>query len=199
MGLHDTSVEVLEWIFATYPHIKSVLELGAQNFYHTYPSVKYGDYADKYYKAKGVEHYECIDLNGENNARVWDLSKPIAPFGLYDLVTDLGTQEHISAEMSVEALYNCWATKYFASSRLIVSANPKTGNWPKHGAYYFTTKFYEELAFLTRMRIVKLNEKPAMGNTTDGWEVMCVLEKTPASRWIGLDEFAKAFAWVCSQ
>jgi len=199
MGLNDTSVEVLEWIFATYPHIKSVLELGAQNFYHTYPSVKYGDYADKYYKAKGVEHYECIDLNGENNARVWDLSKPIAPFGLYDLVTDLGTQEHISAEMSVEALYNCWATKYFASSRLIVSANPKTGNWPKHGAYYFTTKFYEELAFLTRMRIVKLNEKPAMGNTTDGWEVMCVLEKTPASRWIGLDEFAKAFAWVCSQ
>ena len=199
MGLNDTSVEVLEWIFATYPHIKSVLELGAQNFYHTYPSVKYGDYADKYYKAKGVEHYECIDLNGENNARVWDLSKPIAPFGLYDLVTDLGTQEHISAEMSVEALYNCWATKYFASSRLIVSANPKTGNWPKHGAYFFTTKFYEELAFLTRMRIVKLNEKPAMGNTTDGWEVMCLLEKTPASRWIGLDEFAKAFEWVCPQ
>jgi hypothetical protein len=199
MGLNDTSVEVLEWIFATYPHIKSVLELGAQNFYHTYPSVKYGDYADKYYKAKGVEHYECIDLNGENNAKVWDLSKPIAPFGLYDLVTDLGTQEHISVEMSMEALYNCWATKYFAASRLIVSANPKTGNWPKHGAYFFTTKFYEELAYLTRMRIVKLNEKPAMGNTTDGWEVMCVLEKTPASRWIGLDEFAKAFEWVCPQ
>jgi hypothetical protein len=199
MGLNDTSVEVLEWIFATYPHIKSVLELGSQNFYHTYPSVKYGDYADKYYKAKGVTTYECIDLNGENDAKVWDLSKPIAPFGVYDLVTDFGTQEHISTEMSMEALYNCWATKYFASSRFIVSANPKTGNWPGHGAYFFTPKFYEELAFQTRMRIVKLNEKPAMGNTTDGWEIMCLLEKTPASRWISPDEFATAFAWVSSQ
>jgi hypothetical protein len=199
MGLHDKSLSVLEWIFATYHGIKSVLELGAQNFYQNYPPVKYGEYADKYYKVKGVEHYECIDINGENNAKVWDLSKPIAPFGLYDLVTDLGTQEHISPEMSMEALYNCWATKYFASSHLILSANPKTGHWAKHGAYYFTTKFYEELAFLTRMRIVRLEEQFAMGNDKDGWEIMCLLEKTPASRWIGLDEFATAFAWVCPQ
>ena len=197
MGLHDKSFAVLEWYFATYPHITHVLELGSQNFYHNYGPVKYGMYADKYYAVKGVEHYECIDMNGENNAKVWDLSKPIAPFGLYDLVTDLGTQEHISSEMNMEALYNCWATKYFAASRHILSANPKTGNWPKHGAYFFTTKFYEELAYLTRMRIVKLEEQFAMGNDVDGWEVMCLLEKTPASRWIGLDEFATAFAWIC--
>jgi hypothetical protein len=199
MGLHDKSFDVLQWIFATHPYMKSVLELGSQNIYHNWGSVKYGDYADKYYKIKGVEHYDCIDLNGENNAKVWDLSQPIAPFGLYDLVTDFGTQEHISVEMSMEALYNCWSTKYFAASRLIVSANPKTGNWPGHGAYFFTTKFYEELAHLTRMRIVRLEEQFAMGNDKDGWEVMCVLEKTPASRWIGRDEFASAFAWVYPQ
>ena len=197
MGLHDKSFAVLEWLFATYPHTTHVLELGSQNFYHNYGAVKYGMYADQYYKVKGVEHYDCIDMNGENNAKVWDLSKPIPPFALYNLVTDLGTQEHISSEMNMEALYNCWATKYFASGHLILSANPKTGNWPKHGAYFFTTKFYEELAYLTRMRIVRLEEQFAMGNDVDGWEVMCLLEKTPASRWIGLDEFASAFAWIC--
>lgn len=198
MGLHDKSFAVLEWLFATYPNTKVVLELGAQNIYHNWGSVKYGMYADQYYKAKGVEHYDCIDLNGENNAKAWDLSKPIAPFGLYDLVTDLGTQEHITPEPSMEALYNCWATKYFASSRLILSANPKTGHWPKHGAYFFTMKFYEELAYLTRMRVVRLEEQFAMGNDVDGWEVCCLLEKTPSSRWISLDEFASAYAWVRS-
>lgn len=199
MGLNDSSFKSLEWVFATFSGIKSVLELGSQNFYHNYGNVKYGVYADKYYKVKGVETYECIDLNGENDAKVWDLSKPIAPFGTFVLVTDFGTQEHITVEMSMEALYNCWATKYFASSRLILSANPKTGHWPKHGAYFFTFKFYETLASLTQMRVVRLEEQVAMGNFVDGVEVMCLLEKTPASRWISLDEFATAYAFVCPQ
>lgn len=198
MGLNDKSFEVLEWLFATYPVLKSVLELGSQNFYHNYGEARYGMYADKYYKVKGIKQYECIDLNGENNAKVWDLSKPIAPFCLYDLVTDFGTQEHIDTELNMESLYNCWTTKYHASSRFILSSNPKTGHWPKHGAYFFTAKFYEDLAGLTGMRIVRLEEQFAMGNTTDGCEIMCLLEKTPSSRWIEPDEFAKAFASVRS-
>jgi hypothetical protein len=198
MGLHDTSLALLEWLFST-ATITSVLELGAQNFYQNWGSVKYGMYADAYYKAKGVTTYECIDTNGENHAKVWDLSKPIAPFGVYDLVTDLGTQEHIDATGSMMSLYNCWATKYFASSRFIVSANPKTGHWPKHGAYFFTPKFYEVLADLTQMKVVRLGDQVCMGNDVDGVEVACVLEKTSASRWISPDEFATAFAWVSSQ
>ena len=195
MGLNDTSLALLEWLFST-AQITSVLELGAQNFYQTWGSVKYGMYADAYYKAKGVTTYACIDMNGENHAKVWDLSKPIAPFGVYDLVTDLGTQEHIDVTGSMESLYNCWATKYFASSRFIISANPKTGHWPKHGAYFFTTKFYEVLASLTQMKVVRLGDHVSMGNSVDGVEVACVLEKTSASRWISLEEFALAFEWV---
>lgn len=193
MGINDKSFQLLEWYFNTFPLSRTVLELGAQNFYQSYGRVPYGCYADQYYKAKGVTRYECIDLNGENYAMILDLSKPIDSLPTYDLVTDFGTQEHISSVMNVEDLYNCWTTKYNASSRHIISVNPKTGNWPKHGAYFFTMEFYRVLSRLTGLRVVRLEEHFAMGNSVDGWEVLCVFEKTPSSHWITLDEFQEAF------
>jgi hypothetical protein len=196
MGIHDKSFAVLEWYFSHFPNTHSVLELGSQNFYQNYGEVKYGMYGDKYYKVKGVKHYECIDINGENNAHKWDLSKPVEPFGAYNLVTDFGTQEHISFSCDMTALYNCWTTKYYACSSHIISANPKTNNWAYHGAYYFTMDFYRVLARLTNMKILRLEEQFAMGNDIDGWEIMCVLEKTPNSHWIPLEEFKEAFAFV---
>jgi len=199
MGINDKSFQLLEWYFNSFPMSRSVLELGAQNFYQTYGRVTSGCYADQYYKVKGVTRYDCIDLNGENYARVLDLSKPISSLGSYDLVTDFGTQEHISIKMNVEDLYNCWTTKYNASSRHIISVNPKTGNWPKHGAYFFTMDFYRVLSRLTGLHILRLEEHFAMGNSVDGWEVACVFEKTPRSKWIDLDTFQEAFAQLRSE
>jgi hypothetical protein len=193
MGITDKAFLVLEEHFKKYPNTKSVLELGSQNFYHNFGAVRYGVYADVYYRAKGVTRYECIDINGENGARVLNLTQPVPFFGAYDLVTDFGTQEHISTQMNVEHLYNCWTTKYNAASRHIISANPKTGNWPKHGAYYFRKEFYEVLARLTGMKIVRLEEHFVMGNDKDGWEVLCILEKTPASKWITMSQFCEAY------
>jgi hypothetical protein len=193
MGINDKCFQLLEWYFNTFPLSSTVLELGAQIFYQNYGVLKSGCYADMYYKVKGIKRYECIDLNGENYAKKIDLSRPIELTETYDIVTDFGSQEHISPTFDVESLYNCWTTKYNASSRHILSVNPKTGNWPKHGAYYFTMSFYEVLARLTNLRIVRLEEHYAMGNITDGWEVACLLEKTPQSRWITLEEFEEAF------
>ena len=92
MGINDSSFQTLEWLFRVYP-IKTLFELGSQNFYQNYTGVEYGCYADKYYKAKGVDCYVCVDINGENNAKVWDLSKPQEIIGTFDLVTDFGTCE----------------------------------------------------------------------------------------------------------
>jgi hypothetical protein len=214
MGIHDKSFELLEWFFTIYKP-KSVLELGSQNFYHNYHSAKYGDYADKYYVLKGIDKYACIDLNEENGAMKLDLSKPIAYFGEFDLVTDFGTSEHIAPYDSddnyrdncndiwtrsvtgVEALYNCWKTKYNASSKFIISANPATGHWIKHGHFYYTLDFYRVLAELTGMKILKLQEQYAMHNYVDGKEIACVLDITD-SHWISLDEFKKAFIHIHS-
>jgi hypothetical protein len=194
MGINDKCFQALEWYFNTFPMTSSVLELGAQNFYQNFDAVKYGCYADQYYKLKGIRRYDCIDLNGENYAKVWDLSTPIDIAETFDIVTDFGTQNQISPTFDCESLYNCWTLKYDAASRHILNVNPKTGHWPGHGTYYFTTDFYRALAETTGLRIVRLEEHFAMGNSKDGWEVLCLLEKTPKSTWIDLDTFEEVFA-----
>jgi hypothetical protein len=212
MGINDKNLEALEWALTRYP-IWSVLELGAQIFYQNYESVKYGAYADRYYRLKQINIYRCIDLNGENGAISLDLSIPhILP--KHNLVTDFGTSEHIAAytqeeeaaandvtndtwkhstghAIGLEAFYNCWTTKYNASNLLIVSSNPATGHWPGHGHFYYTMKFYEVLCRLTDMRPVLLKEHYAMMNYTDGKEICCVLD-VRGSHWISFDEFKVA-------
>jgi len=216
MGINDKNLEMLEGVFKRYP-ISSVLELGAQNFYQNYGPVRYGTYADNYYRIKGVQDYKCIDLNGENGALPLDLSIPHA-LPKFDMVTDFGTSEHVAVftpeEESLavdmkndtwknspvhltgmEALYNCWTTKYNAARILIVSANPATGHWPKHGHFYYTTDFYRVLASLTGMTPVYIGEHYAMGDYVTGKEVCCVLN-VRGSHWISLQEFAKAFEHI---
>jgi len=216
MGINDKNLEMLEGVFKRYP-ISSVLELGAQNFYQNYGPVRYGMYASNYYRLKGVQEYQCIDLNGENGAIALDLSVPHT-LPKFDMVTDFGTSEHVAAFVreeevlavdptndtwknspnhvaGMEALYNCWTTKYNAARILIASANPATGHWPKHGHFYYTTEFYRVLASLTGMTPVFIGEHYALGNTKDGKEVSCVLN-VRGSHWISLQEFAKAFEHI---
>ena len=143
-----------------------------------------------------MSHYENIDINGDNNALVLDLTQPITMTRKYDLVTDLGTCEHISTTLDSEKLYNCWTSKYNASNRFIISSNPSTGHWPKHGGYFFTTEFYVKLAELTGMKIIKLQYHYSMGNYESGREAACILEKTKDSKWVTLSEFNSAFAFI---
>ena len=187
MGINDVNFYTLEGIFSQFP-VKSVLELGAQNFYHNTPTVKYGCYADQYYKSKGVTQYTCIDVNAENGALDLDLSVPHS-LGKFDLVTDFGTSEHINRYDNPEALYNCWTTKFNATNSVIVSSNPASGHWPGHGAYYYTLMFYQALASCTNLQIIKLGEQYAMGNYIDGKEITCVLLKTTESHWLSLEDF----------
>lgn len=219
MGINDMNLKTLEWIMDRYC-IKSILELGAQTFYQNYKSVAYGSYASEYYKLKNVEHYKCIDLNGENNAINVDLTIP-QDLGKYNMVTDFGTSEHIAGftkeeedqteydgnntwkhssnhTAGIEAFYNCWTTKYNASNLLIVSSNPATGHWKGHGHFYYTKQFYERLCQLTGMRPIILEEHFAMGNYTDGKEICCALD-VRGSHWISFDEFKSAFQFIFSQ
>lgn len=219
MGINDTNLSMLEWIFKNYK-IETVIELGAQTFYQNYKTAKYGDYADSYYKLKGVERYTCVDLNGENGALKLDLSR-VHFLPMCDMLTDFGTSEHIagydledenktgfdgnntwkgldSHVDGLEAFYNCWTSKYLGTTHLIVSSNPASGHWKGHGHFYYTKQFYETLCELTGMRAVLLEEHFAMGNTVDGKEVCCVLD-VRGSKWISLDEFKKAFVHITSE
>lgn len=178
MGVTGFSLGILNGLIAS-RNIKSVIEFGAQNNYADHPR---NPYMREFYEAKGI-HYESIDLNGEAGAWKQDLSKKIfmEEWNQADMVTDFGTSEHISAGniFDWEKIHNCWENKFNLCKvgGIIYSDNPKTGNWPGHGAFYYTKEFYIDLVLMAGCRIISLGDHPAMGNTLDGWEIYCILEK----------------------
>jgi hypothetical protein len=107
---------------------------------------------------------------------------------------DAGTSEHVgtNGKHDIKAIYNCWKNKHnlVKVGGFIVSENPKTGNWPGHGFNYYTTDFYKLLAGFGDYSLIDLGEHPAMGNTTDGWNVYCVMQKTK-EEFISLEKFKK--------
>ena len=54
--------------------------------------------ARSFYRTLGIDEYACLDLGGQQGARVHDLNMPFtdsALYGHYDLVTDFGNNEHV--------------------------------------------------------------------------------------------------------
>lgn len=152
--------------------IENVIELGAQNLYDRGQVGGRWPWGSDLYKARGIE-YSCIDLSGENGAQAVDLSDPVAVSRKYDMVTDFGTSEHVLG------IYNCWRSKWAMckDGGFILSENPKEGNWPLHGYWYYTEAFYQKLAEHTGSKIIAIGQHPAMGNEKDGWNIYCTLQK----------------------
>lgn len=173
-------------------NVKSIVDLGAQNNY-AQPNLP-APYISQWYDNKHIL-YECIDLSGENRALAADLSELLfVSTETFDLVVDAGTSEHVGkgGAFSWEAIYNCWLNKHnlLKIGGLMYNENPETGNWPGHGFNYHTIKFYYQLAELTDYKILDLGEHPAMGNTTDGWNVFSILKKK-SEKFPTLEEFIK--------
>jgi len=183
MGITTFTIELLT---EALQHVRpgKVCELGAQNLYDApYPNPMY---ADIWYRERKME-YQCIDLNKENNALPIDLERSECKLEPVEWVTDFGTSEHI------RNYFNVWKYKHDLCKEggLIISENPKTGNWPKHGFNYTSVDFYKVLARLMRYEIIKIGEHPAMGNVTNGWNVYCILRKTKDNEFIKEKEFKK--------
>jgi hypothetical protein len=178
MGITAFDIRLLEGVISQQSP-KTVIELGAQNLYHT--SQNPPPYASGWYESKGIS-YKCIDLSGENGALKIDLAKPIKKkLGTFDLVTDFGTSEHISQENDKAlGLYNCWLNKHnlLKVGGIMISENPKTGHWPLHGFHFYTEAFYKELCKISSYEILQLGENPAMGNRETGMNIYCVMRKS---------------------
>jgi hypothetical protein len=171
----------------------TVIELGSQNIYDgQYP---HGTYASMFYMALGFTKYSSIDLNGENFSLKLDLSIDQKFKPEWDMVTDFGTSEHVGVahgKWDWRPIYYCWKNKHnlLKVGGIMINENPKTGNWPGHGFNYYTKDFYEQLCKVADYKILEIGEFPAEGNTTDGWNVFCVLEKT-GDKFPSLNEFKK--------
>jgi len=180
MGLTDHNARHLARLIPE-RQIQTIMELGSQQ---AYISEEWnGQYASEWYWKHNISKYHSIDRNGENGAMRLDLAKPIeeqldidqeAFFPQYDLVTDFGTSEH------VKNYYICWLNKFNLCKvgGIIYSENPATGNWPGHGKHYITDEFYHDLAQIAPIEVIETGLHPAMQNTTDGWNVWGIIQKT---------------------
>lgn len=191
MGLTQFSISLLEKYAVG---LKSVIELGAQNLYDKDYNNNY-PYASDWYINNGYDSYECIDLNGENNAIKQDLADRWGCYSKHDMVTDFGTSEHIgmNGKFNIEAIYNCWFNKHnwLRAGGIMISENPKTGNWPLHGFNYYTEQFYQHLCFLCDYELLEIGEVAVMNNEVDGWNVYCVLRKKVQQEFISLEDFSQ--------
>jgi len=157
--------------------VESMCELGNQEFFiseRMYQPAKF------YFEAMGIRHVS-IDLNGKSGALPLDLQEPL-DLGQFDMVTDFGTSEHVLD------IYACWKNKHnlCKPSGLIISQNPKVGSWPGHGLYYFTLKFYKELARLMGYQIMELQ----VDDTENGHHlIFCILKKLRDTEFISRAEF----------
>lgn len=154
----------------------SMLELGSQNIYF---GNNYGKFAKVIFESMDIKH-TSVDLNGEGDCIVKDLTKPLE-LGEFDIVTNAGTSEHTND------LYACYKNMWDSCKEggYIVSENPKTENWPGHGNYYLTVDFYMGISG----DLKEVGEHPAMGNHTDGWNVYGVIQKK--GKFMSRKEFEK--------
>jgi hypothetical protein len=185
MGITNFSLELLQPVIDLIPvEQRSVFELGSQQTYVA--GENYGRFSNWFYNENHFSAVVQVDLNGENGSfklNLADLSQFNQYAGLFALVTDFGTSEHVSGPDGSHdplAFLHCWLVKLLACAPggYIVSENPLTGHWPGHGCNYVCEYFYLQLASLCGLDVVNLGVHYAMGNVTDGANVFCVLRKT---------------------
>jgi SAM-dependent methyltransferase len=149
----------------------NILIVGCQNMYD---NEHYGQVAQLYFESLGHK-VKSIDIIGCQGADIADLRDDLKFNGEFDLVLQHGTVEHCDGNLRRPFKNFHEACKI---GGVMIYENPMTGNWPGHGYHYFTTDFYVQLASSCDYEVMELASEPAMGNTTDGWNVCCVLRKT---------------------
>lgn len=164
----------------------NILIIGCQNLYN---AENYGQIAANYFRALGhtvkdIDIYEC------NGCQIADLREDWQATPTFDLVLQHGTIEHIDGGLYQPLLnmHNSCKVDGF-----MIHENPKTNNWPGHGQHYFTKDFWSALADACIYEVHELTEEPAMGNEVDGWNVCCVLRKSPDSKFISEDQFNEIY------
>jgi hypothetical protein len=130
--------------------VRTMLELGNKR------GTEHEPYKGHFEKL-GIAH-TSIDWNGQDGAVAADLRKPLMLVleeavgrSRFDMVTNIGTSEHVSEQIG------CWRNIIGAADRFIVSITPHPGDWPGHGLFYPTRKFYEQLADRNKLEIESID------------------------------------------
>jgi len=137
--------------------LKTVLEFGNQRY--TANRIVEANSTKEFYLSRGFDEYTALDVNDEMDAVIVDLNDPetiykAIDFGKllaeYDLVTNIGTTEHIFNQ------YSCFriAHDLCREGGFIYHQLPFTP-WVNHGLYNYNPIFFDALAYANDYRLDK--------------------------------------------
>lgn len=185
MGITNLSLNRLQKFNCLRPNIK-MLELGCQNIYadgYATITTSLFEFPNRF----GVI-METWDILGCQNSKIVDLREPINQehYGIYDVVTDFGTTEHVDGNyyQARKNIHNACKV-----GGMMIHETPLTGHWHGHGHNYMTLQFYEQIASEMGYTILDLCIEYAMGNTTDAGLVSCVLLKNKDAEFVSNEKF----------
>lgn len=155
MGYRKASVQILEDLIVkgAFQDFENVIELGSQDIeddllcdYANAEADLNGRVSAKYIFSKiGFSKYCCIDFDGAHDALPFDLNLDIVhDYGFnrqFDLVTSLGTTEHVFNQAAVfRNIHNLCK-----QGGVMLIGTPMQG-WHNHGFYNYNPKFFYKLA-----------------------------------------------------
>jgi len=106
--------------------------------------------AKAFYKLLGAQEYSSIDLNGEQGSIRHDLNLPLEDaryYNKYDLVTDLGCNEHI---FNIAEAYRTMHRLCKVNGYIVIDQTVFIGN----GFYRYDSSFFELLAAANNYRVL---------------------------------------------
>jgi hypothetical protein len=193
MGITNDSLKRLNRLGLINGSSYRMLELGCQNIYDNdnYFGVTYGMIAKNFFIQKNIEHIS-FDITGCQCSEKVDLREnvDIKKYGLFDVITDYGTTEHID-NTELGGFYEGFKNihQLCKVGGYMIHETPLTGHWIGHGFNYVTTEFYKSLAKDMDYTIIELDIHFCFGNYTDGGLVCCVLKKNSDNKFISRDIF----------
>lgn len=157
---------------------KKLIELGIQESYFN------SDF--KYLRDKissNFLEYISIDLHDIRGVTKFDLSIIDKDAFKCDIITNLGTSEHVEYE---EGQYNCWVNMHhwLKKDGFIIHELPELGSWKNHCRYYVTEDFFKNLENYGYKIVDYLRNEDS-----NGYLIWCVLKKIDEKDFMSLDDF----------
>lgn len=179
MGVTAKSYELISEIMSKIEtKDKKLIELGIQESYFN------SDF--RYLRDKissNFIEYISIDLHDIRGVTKFDLSIIDKDAFKCDIITNLGTSEHVEYE---EGQYNCWVNMHhwLQKDGIIIHELPELGSWKNHCRYYVTEDFFKNLENYGYKIVDYLRNKDS-----NGYLIWCVLKKTDEKDFMSLDDF----------
>lgn len=155
--------------------VRSVLELGNKR-----GTGGPGDTYKKYFEGRGIRHVS-VDINGLDGALPMDLRQPLG-LGTFDLVTNIGTSEHVDRQEPV------WRNIIEAADTAIACVTPFPGDWPGHGLFYPDAHFFKLLSAVNGFKFEKFDVIGEPGRRLRRVRMVRVEKRSmfiyPGDRWL---------------